>query len=71
MKPQLCVYILASPPHGTRYIGVASNLLARLIQRRAAAFKDLTARYDMTRLVWYETVDTREAAVHRERQLGK
>ena len=34
---QPCVYILASQPYGTLYIGVTSDLVARLYQHRTAA----------------------------------
>ncbi len=71
MERQPCVYILASRPHGTLYIGVTSNLLARLIQHREGAFKGFTSRYDVNRLVWYETADTMPAAILREKQLKK
>ncbi|MEH3103086.1 MAG: GIY-YIG nuclease family protein [Sphingomonas phyllosphaerae] len=71
MERQPCVYILASRPHGTLYIGVTSNLLGRLIQHRNGTFEGFTARYHVTRLVWYETADTMEAAIQREKQLKK
>ena len=71
MERQPCVYILASRPHGTLYIGVTSNLLARLIQHREGTFKGFTSRYDVNRLVWYETADTMTAAILREKQLKK
>ena len=71
MERQPCVYILASRPHGTLYIGVTSNLLARLIQHRDGTFEGFTSRYDVTRLVWYETADTMAAAIRREKQLKK
>lgn len=71
MERQPCVYILASRPHGTLYVGVTSNLLARLIQHRDGTFKGFTSRYDITRLVWYDVADTMEAAIHREKQVKK
>jgi putative endonuclease len=71
MERQPCVYILASRPHGTLYIDVTSNLLARLIQHRDGTFKGFTDRYHVTRLVWYETADTMAAAILREKQLKK
>ena len=71
MKRQPCVYVLASRPHGTLYIGVTSNLLTRLIQHRDGTFKGFTERYDITRLAWYEVADTMDAAIHREKQLKK
>lgn len=68
---QPCVYILASGRHGTLYIGVTSNLLARLYQHRTGMTSGFTARYDVHRLVWYETGDTMDSAIVREKQLKK
>jgi len=66
---QPCVYILASRRHGTLYIGVTSNLLARLIQHREGLIPGFTRRYGIHRLVWYEVHDTMEAAIVREKRL--
>jgi hypothetical protein len=35
MPKQPCVYILASQPNGTIYVGVSSDLIARLVQHRS------------------------------------
>jgi len=69
MDRQPCVYILASRRHGTLYIGVTSNLLARLYQHRAKAIRGFTSRYDVARLVHYEVTDSMYAAIAREKQL--
>jgi len=61
MEKQPCVYILASGKCGTLYIGVTSNLLARLQQHREGLIKGFTSRYGVTRLVHYEMADTMEA----------
>ena len=50
---QPCVYILASQPYGTLYIGVTSNLLGRMMQHRASRMPSFTARYGVHRLVRY------------------
>ena len=68
---QPCVYILASGRHGTLYIGVTSDLLARLTQHREGLVKGFTSRYEVTRLVWYEMADTMEAVITREKQLKR
>ncbi len=68
---QPCVSILASGRHGTLYIGVTSDLLARLAQHREGLVKGVTSRYRINRLVWYEMADTMEAAITREKQLEK
>ena len=65
------VYILASGRAGTLYIGVTSDLMARLWRHRSEALPGFTARYDVKRLVWYEAHDRMDSAIRRERQLKK
>ena len=60
---------MASDRNGTLYIGVTSNLMARIHQHRTKAMDGFTARYDVNRLVWFEMCDTMEAAIVREKQL--
>ena len=71
MPRQPCVYILASGKHGTLYIGVTSNLVARLHQHREGLIEGFTTRYGIHRLVWFDMADTMEAAITREKQLQK
>jgi putative endonuclease len=66
---QPCVYILASRRHGTLYVGVTSNLLARLVQHREGLIPGFTHRYGIRRLAYYEMFDTMEAAIVREKRL--
>ncbi len=68
---QPCVYILASMPHGTLYIGVASDLLARLCQHRDGKTQGFTSRYTVNGLVRYEMFGDMEAAIAREKQLKR
>lgn len=60
---------MASARHGTIYIGVTSNLMARLHQHRSHAIPGFTSRYNVRRLVHFERADTMEAAILREKQL--
>jgi len=71
MERQPCVYILSSGRHGTLYIGVTSNLMARLAQHRDGLIEGFTSRYGVARLVWFQMADTMEAAIRREKQLKK
>jgi putative endonuclease len=66
-----CVYILASQPHGTLYIGVTSNLIARLYQHRTGQVKGFTSRYGVYRLVRFEQFETMRHAITREKQLKR
>ncbi|MFI4975342.1 MAG: GIY-YIG nuclease family protein [Caulobacterales bacterium] len=65
------VYILASQRNGTLYIGYTDNLPSRLVQHREKVRPGFTAKYGVTRLVWYEMHDSRDGAYRRERQLKK
>ncbi len=66
-----CVYILASQPRGTLYIGVTSDLEKRLWQHRENITGGFTARYKVHRLVRFEMFDDMENAILREKQLKR
>ncbi len=68
---QPCVYILASERNGTLYIGVTSNLVGRVLKHREGSLGGFTARYDVHRLVWYETADTMDAVIAAEKRIKK
>lgn len=69
MTKQPCVYLLASRPNGTLYIGVTSNLVQRIYQHREGLADGFTKRYGVHNLVWYELHETMESAITREKQL--
>ena len=69
MTKQPCVYILASGHYGTLYIGVTSDLLARLYQHRTGTVPGFTKRYRVHRLVRYEFFSDMPTAIAREKQL--
>lgn len=66
---QPCVYILASQPRGTLYIGVTAYLLERLHQHRTNAVPGFTSRHSVHRLVRYEWFADMPSAIAREKQL--
>jgi putative endonuclease len=66
---QPAVYIMASKPTGTLYIGVTSNLVQRVWQHREGATDGFTKQYGCKTLVWYEMHATMEHAILREKQL--
>jgi len=71
MDRQPCVYILASKPYGTLYIGVTSALLTRLHQHRTGTVPSFTSRYAIHTLVRYELFGDMERAISREKQLKR
>ncbi len=63
------VYIVASAPYGTLYIGHTDDLARRIFEHREKARPGFTAKYGVTRLVWFESFELRENAFRRERQM--
>ena len=66
-----CVYILASQPRGTLYIGVTSDLIGRLWQHRNNAVPGFTAKHHVHTLVRFEMLGDMENAILREKQLKR
>ena len=65
------VYIVASKRNGTLYIGMTDDLPKRAWQHKNSVIKGFTRDYAVTNLVWYETHNSRESALLRERQMKK
>ena len=66
-----CVYILASKPNGTLYVGVTSNLPQRVWQHKNDLVEGFTKRYHVHTLVWYEVHESIEATITREKAIKK
>ena len=62
-------YILAGRRNGTLYTGSTDDLLKRVVEHREKLRGGFTAKYDVSRLVWYEHHGTRAEAFRRERQI--
>ena len=65
------VYILASRFRGTLYIGVTSDLPARIWEHRAGIKSKFPAKYAVHRLVYVETLGDMDSAIAREKQLKR
>ena len=63
------VYMLASKPNGTLYIGVTNDLVRRVHEHQHQRNDGFTARYGVRHLVWFESTESIEAAIQREKQL--
>ena len=71
MERMPCVYIMASGPNGTLYIGVTSNLVKRVWEHKSNLVAGFTKKYKVHKLVWYEQHPDMESAIIREKQLKK
>ncbi len=65
------VYILASAPQGTLYVGVTNDLVRRVAEHRTSAVPGFTKENGIHRLVYFEPHDSIEAAILREKTLKK
>jgi len=63
------VYILASRPGGTLYVGVTNNLVRRVYEHREGLAPGFTKKYGVKMLVYYEAHDTVLAAIQREKNI--
>jgi putative endonuclease len=68
---QPTVYILASQRNGTLYTGVTSDLIARIYQHREGKLDGFTKEHGVHRLVWFESHETMESAITREKRIKK
>jgi putative endonuclease len=71
MSKQYYVYILTNTRHTVLYIGVTNDLVRRLIEHKEGSGNgnEFTKRYNLTKLVHYETYDDVRDAIAREKQL--
>jgi putative endonuclease len=65
------VYMLASDRNGTLYTGVTGDLVRRVYEHKGKFVCGFTRRYDVDRLVWFESYDDPENAITREKELKK
>lgn len=65
------LYLMASGRNGTLYLGVTSDLLARVWQHRNEVVESFTKKYGCHRLVWYDAFAGIQQARHRELQMKK
>jgi len=68
---QPVVYILASEPYGTLYIGVTSSLAERIEAHRSGSVEGFTKQYGVQTLVYFELHADMYEAIQREKRLKK
>ena len=68
---QFCVYIMTDDQHSRLYTGRTGNLKRRVAQHRSGNGGVFTRRYNLIKLVYYETVEDDGAARLRERQIKR
>ena len=69
MKRGGFVYIMTNKRYGVLYIGVTSDLIARIAQHRDGKGGNFTSKYRCTRLVYFEEYPSIEEAIAREKAM--
>lgn len=66
---QYYVYITTNKWNQVLYTGVTNDLKRRVFEHKEKLIKGFTARYNVTRLVYYEVLEDAENAIIREKQI--
>src|SRR2546427_6463243 len=64
------VYIVCSNS-GTLYLGMTNSIYRRVLQHKRGEVEGFSAKYNCTRLVYYEGFDDVRKAIDREKQLKR
>lgn len=65
---QYYVYMMTNNSR-TLYTGVTGNLERRVVEHKQKLVPGFTARYNISRLVWYEVTPDVRSAIAREKQI--
>ncbi len=69
MSKEYYVYILTNGTHSTFYVGVTNNLYRRVLEHKNKTIEGFTAKYNTSKLVYFEQSNSIEDALNREKQL--
>ena len=65
------VYILSNKINSTLYIGMTNDLKRRIFEHKNKLIHGFTEKYNVNKLVYFETVSDVKAAIQREKNLKK
>lgn len=63
------VYIMANARNTVVYVGMTGKLPGRIWEHKEKLVDGFTKRYNVTKLVWYETTENPIAAIAREKEI--
>ena len=69
MSKTYAVYILANRRNGTLYVGVTNDLVRRVSEHKKSITPGFTHKYKINKLVYFETTNSIDSAITREKQL--
>ncbi len=68
---QYYVYILTNKNHTVLYVGITNDLVRRLYEHQEKITGGFTARYNVNKLIYFETTTDAITAIEREKALKK
>jgi len=66
---QYYIYILTNNHNTTLYIGITNNLIRRIYEHKNKLVDGFTKKYNLHKLVYFESTSDVESAIAREKQL--
>ena len=63
------VYILTNKGHSVLYVGVTNNLERRIYEHKHHLISGFTDRYNVEKLVYFETTSDVKVAIQREKEI--
>jgi putative endonuclease len=71
MSRDYYVYILTNTWHTVFYTGVTNDLIRRVFEHKMQLREGFTTKYNVHKLVYFETTSDVQAAIHREKLIKK
>jgi putative endonuclease len=69
MQKEFVVYILANKSHSVLYTGFSGRFAPRIADHKEKKYPGFTKRYNVTKLVYFETFQDAESTIAREKQI--
>ena len=66
---QFYVYLLSNQKNGTLYIGMTNDLERRMVEHKNKLVDGFTKKYNLTKLMYFESFQYVNDAIRREKQL--
>lgn len=68
---QYYIYILSNNDNSVFYTGITNNLVRRTFEHKSKLVEGFTAKYNISKLLYYESVGNPISAIDREKQIKK
>ncbi len=69
MDSSYYVYILTNISNSVFYIGITNDLKRRIYEHKNKLLKGFSSRYNLSKLIYYETFNDISSAISREKRL--